>query len=139
MHSILINLYTLASSKVTNFSAIASTASRILVHWDTPLYPNGPITYFKICMNTSYCNNVSGSAAYYLLNGLISLETYYITVQPFTIFGNVSLKGEISENEEVIINTTASDITNTNYSKNVVGSSITIQLLSYKLFSADVV
>ncbi len=85
----------------------------MLVLWNIPLYPNGPISYFEVCFKTmtisSTCESVEGYASSYILSSLTYMETYAITVQPVTLFNGTSLIGELSETKIITINSTIID------------------------------
>lgn len=120
------------SSSVIDLYAQSLTATEILVKWDIPIYPNGPISYYEVCVNGSICKIADQNATHYVLHNLKSLETYDVTVQPVTHTSSLTLEGQLSARYTVLINTTVSSsiipsmtVVSTN------GSSIKIDLPEY--------
>ena len=123
-----------------NMSTVAITSSKILVQWDIPLYPNGPISYFTVCINDSVrCENATDpTATNYTLVNLTSLGIYYITVQPITVFMGSPLNGAVSESQRVVTNITAVDVlgTLTYITRGI--QNIRVALPNYRLFNGTV-
>lgn len=111
------------------------TASQALVKWEVPLYPNGPISYYEVCVDAgsgATCHITHSNATHYLLQNLKSLETYDITVQPVTLYNGFPLKGQLSVRLTVKMDTLASsdsipDTTTVSSSR----SSLTVDLPDY--------
>ena len=124
---------------MTNMSTVAITSSKILVQWDIPLSPNGPISYFRVCINDSVCyEDTDPTATNYTLANLTSLGTYYITVQPITVFMGSPLNGAVSESQRVVTNITAVDVlgTLTYITRGI--QNIRVALPNYQLFNGTV-
>ena len=134
---VIISLSLIASTAVVNMSAVAITASEILVQWDAPLYPNGPITYFTVCINVSICFNALPNDTSYTLVDLTTLTTNDITVQPFTVFEGNMLVGVISNVQTVFINTTSLVTGPTDINDRTTGT-IRVTLPTYTSFGGDV-
>ena len=117
-------------------SAVAITATRILVQWEAPQYPNRPISYFSVCINVSVCFNALPNDTSYTLINLTSLSINDITVQPFTVFEGNTLVGMISIVRSVLINTTSPVTGPTSVDQRTTGT-ITVTLPSYTSFGKD--
>ena len=123
---------------MTEISAVATTASEILVQWNVPLYPNGPISYFNICSNATNCSNAQPDAISHVLGNLSTQTVYYITVQPVTIFEGAMLIGDISESVQVSIDTLAPNVTGPVDIEERTTGTIVIELPSYTEFGGTV-
>ena len=125
------------STEVLDLSLTSLTESEILVYWNIPLYPNGPISYFNVCYTiviSSTCESVEGYASSYILRNLTYMESYAITVQPVTVFNGMYLIGKLSETKKITINSTIID---PNMVLTFNGSAI-VNLPRYQLFSGTV-
>lgn len=119
-------------------SAIASSASDILVQWQPPLYPNGPISRYAVCYNYTECSNAEPTATSYTLPDLTSQLSYIITVQPVTVFEGVTLVGTISEEITVSTNT-QSNVTGDGGTNDRGTTTLRVELPNYRDFGGEVV
>ena len=132
-------MFLLASSVVTNFAADAITASQILVQWEPPSYPNGPITYFNVCINgSSICYSALPNATSYTLDNLTSMSTNNITVQPITMFEGNTFNGVITDSLSVFIDTASTDATGPTGIEERTTGTITVILPNYTSFGENV-
>ena len=125
------------SSAVMNISALAITASEILVQWDAPLYPNGAISHFNVCINGTNCSTAQANDTSHLLRNLASQRVYDITIQPVTIFEGVVLVGNISEPQRVRTNTTAPGVTGQGGYELITNGTVEVNLPSYTEFDGS--
>ena len=92
---------------MTNLAAVATDFDSILVTWDLPLFPNGPISHYILyyiesdevqeppITNSGYINKlVDTPTTEFEITGLKPLTNYAFHVQPY---GGPSLPGDIDE------------------------------------------
>ena len=109
------SLSTLEPTAVTNLAAVATDFDSILVTWDLPLFPNGPISHYILyyiesdevkeppITSSGYASEQVDSPTTDLeITGLKPLTNYAFHVQPY---GDPSLPGDIDE--EVLQRTSA--------------------------------
>lgn len=107
-------LHVLESTAVTELDAIATSYESILVTWNLPVNPNGPIDGYRVFYRVAdtaqsppisseqySINNVT--AREFKITGLIVYTNYAIHVQPFGNNGNQLLLGAIDK--EVLLRT----------------------------------
>ena len=101
--------------------AVATSNQSIQVSWDLPLYPNGPILYYKlfyrasdipqrppnIVRDSSYTERVVMNATYYEITGLTPYTNYTIQVRAI---GEGGLLGAIDTEILQRTNSTTQDI-----------------------------
>lgn len=121
-----------------NVQLVSVSESQVLVQWDVPFFPNGPISFFNVCITNMVCSSAQPNATMYVLNNLMSLSTYEITVQPVTMFNGASLQGELSQRHLITINTTDPNVTRVAGNVLTDTGSITIELPNYQLFDGEV-
>ena len=86
-----------AATAVTSLNASINGSSTIVVSWDVPLQPNGNITHYNINFtNSGQTQMETTTYLFHILNNLQSGQVYDITVQPVTVFENVTYNGAVS-------------------------------------------
>ena len=101
------SLSTLEPTAVTNLAAVATDFDSILVTWDLPLFPNGPISHYILyyiesdevqeppIISSGYINKqVDAPTTELEISELVPYTNYTFHVQPY---GGPSLPGDIDE------------------------------------------
>jgi protein tyrosine phosphatase len=101
------------SSAVVDFTATTQSYTSIFLSWVVPLSPNGIITHYTV----RYTNIMTGAQehanttdVHHILHNLESGADYDLTVQPVTIFNDITYIGEISNTVRVSLNTSDHDV-----------------------------
>ena len=107
IHTILLSSFAIEPTAVTNLRTFATSFESILVTWDLPLFPNGPILHYILyyiesdevqeppIISSGYASEqVDAPTTELEITGLVQYTNYTFHVQPY---GGPSLPGDIDE------------------------------------------